>query len=175
MKFKIYLGNTYFFVLCVIAALLICYQAAFKKTVVAWNLNRGFHERLTAVGGGLQPQFLQRHYEQLKATTQPFKSRQGLFRSMAISEISLISEQHRVTVKNVAPEDTSVIAGHLQLQQLTLNGTYPDLLRVLNKLQQDHQCGFVRSVVIRKQARQAIERHKDILPEMQVTVAAIIK
>src|SRR5260370_37700569 len=86
--------------------LLICYQLAFKKTIVAWQLNRGLKQKLAqSTDVSQQPEYQERKNANLGKLIDLYKADTTEFRSNILSNISAIAENENVKLTEVPTRD----------------------------------------------------------------------
>lgn len=169
-----YIHSPYLFVFGVVVLLTISYVFAFKKTITAWQDYQRLSDEINRPSIASQPQYVEREYQQLKLIVNRFTVKPETFRSAVISQISSAAEKNNVAVKTVLAEDTAIVAGHLRLQLLTLNGGYANLLHLLNDLQTQSKAGYIRSVTFKKPVQIIGDKSNNKLVDLQIYIAGIV-
>ncbi|WP_259071771.1 hypothetical protein HDF24_25505 [Mucilaginibacter sp. X4EP1] len=137
----------YLLVAGTIIAVLICYQLAFKKTIMAWQLNKQLNTQLTQASDlNVQPAYLERKSANLSKITALYKTDTTAFRSNVISNIAGIAEKENVKLSEVPLQDPSFHTDKFIIQKLDFEGDFFSLTKVLKQLQSTPQIGMLRSV-----------------------------
>lgn len=137
----------YLLVAGTIIAVLICYQLAFKKTIMAWQLNKQLNTQLTQASDlNVQPAYLERKSANLSKITALYKTDTTAFRSNVISNIAGIAEKENVRLSEVPLQDPSYNTDKFIIQKLDFEGDFFSLTKVLKQLQSTPQIGMLRSV-----------------------------
>ncbi|QHS56503.1 hypothetical protein GWR56_13500 [Mucilaginibacter sp. 14171R-50] len=139
--------NKYAFPVAVVLFCCICYQAAFRKTLLAWRLNQQFKTELTAgAGAGAQPGFMLRKQKNLQLIADRYSLDSVGFRSAVITRTALIAGQRNITVKEIPEEAAALQTSSTAVERVNFAGGYANLLRALQDMERAGGIGMVRSV-----------------------------
>lgn len=135
----------------IVIMLIACYQFAFKKTFVAWQLNRQLNKQVTiSVDQSIQPLYLIRKNKNLSNILALYRTDTAGFRNTAINEIAEIAQKENVKLSDVPSTDPIYNADHAVIQKVELEGEYFSLERVLMALQKATDLGRIRSLTYQK-------------------------
>ncbi len=133
-----------------IILLLLCYQFAFKKTIVALQLNKHLTAQLAQASNlSVQPAYLLRKCANLSKIIDLYRADTVTFRSNAINQIAAIAQGENVKLSEVPLSDPVYHTGKFIIQKADFEGDYFALMRVLKKLQDAPGTGVVRSASYR--------------------------
>ncbi|OJW17955.1 hypothetical protein [Mucilaginibacter sp. 44-25] len=154
--------------------LLLCYQLAFKKTLEAWQLHRRFQQELsTAQGIGSTPALMIRKQRNLDRIVQHFRWDTTSYRSSIIEQISKFSSAQKVGFHTLPQREPGLQSDQLQVERVVLNGTFPDLLKMLHTMEQTSSLGVVRSIKISSPDEHAEKKGNSL--EMSVYLMSVRK
>jgi hypothetical protein len=129
-----------------VVLLLLCYQLAFKNTLLAWQLNSSLKKQLTQVADvSLRPAFEQRKNKNLDRTINLYKADTSALRSKTLSDISAIAEKENVKLTEVPNRDPLFQTPELLIQRIDFEGDYFSLMKVFAALQKAGKIGMIRS------------------------------
>jgi hypothetical protein len=139
--------NQYAFPVAVVIFMLICYQAAIKKTLLAWHLNRQFKRELTAGADvSAQPGFMLRKQKNLQSIVARYSADSNAFRSAVITRTAFIANRRNIVVSAVPMEDPGLQTGRTAVERVNFNGSYFQLLQALQDMERAQDIGLLRSV-----------------------------
>jgi hypothetical protein len=151
-----------------IIAMLICYQLAFKKTIIAWQLNKQLNMQLTQAGDlSVQPAYLERKNINLTKIISLYKTDTTAYRSNVISNIANIAEKENVKLSEVPLQDPLYHTDKSIIQRLDFEGDFFALTKVLKQLQSTPQIGMLRSIAYKSLSiRTNSDEHKKLVLEV---------
>jgi hypothetical protein len=146
--------NGYGLAAATLLLLLVSYQLAFKKTILAWQQHQEMSSRLEQTTDlSYQPGYMERKERNLQAALGRYRVDTVAFRNLIINQIALIAEKENVRLKEVPDQDPFYHTDKLIIQKLVFEGDYFSLVRLLNSLQSAAGVGVVRSLILKLPAR----------------------
>jgi hypothetical protein len=122
------------------------YQLAFKKTIEAWQINKGLTgQQVLSANLSYQPGYLKRKSANLDSVISRYQVDTAGFRNTSISTISIIAEKRGVKLSEVPVQDASFNIEKAVIQKLTFEGDFFSITQTLNDLQRTKEIGFIRS------------------------------
>ncbi|OKS87288.1 hypothetical protein [Mucilaginibacter polytrichastri] len=167
---KLRLNTTYTLIAGAICLLLISYQLALKNTLEAWQLNKKLNAQVNKVTIAEQPAYLERQDKALAAIIKAYQTDTVNYRNTIVSQISEIGDKEHVRIVEV-PTQTNFSTGQYLVQKINLKGDFFALLRTLNHLQELNGIGYVRSVLLKKNANpNRMKEDKEVLLDLYLEV-----
>ncbi|HZX59278.1 MAG TPA: hypothetical protein VFE54_11150 [Mucilaginibacter sp.] len=144
------LKKEYGLVAAAIVALLLCYQLAFKKTFIAWQLNQSLKQQLAqSADVSYQPGYTERKNINLDKIISLYKADTINFRSNVLGTISSLAERENVKLSEVPSKDPVYHTSQLFIEKLDFEGDYFSLVKTLNHLQSVPQIGVIRAATMK--------------------------
>lgn len=131
------------------------YQAAFKRTVEAWELHNELNGQ-SAINEPLRypSGYIQRKNRNLDSLLAHYQADSVTFKSNSITTIALIAARENVQLSEVLLQSKAQDTQHSFIQKIILQGDYFSIIKVLNEIQKTKDVGIVRSVSVRIPQRQ---------------------
>lgn len=147
-RFKI--KNEYLLTAATLLLLFVSYNLAFKKTIAAWQLHRQLEQQVAGSRDvTYQPGYMERKNANLDQILALYRADTANYRNDALAHIDLIAEQQDVKLSEVPIQATADSSHTYNIQKLTFDGDYFQLLKTLKSLQAASGIGMVRSATIR--------------------------
>jgi hypothetical protein len=133
-----------------ILLLVICYQLAFKSTLLAWQTNRQLKSQLVQASDlSYQPGLLARKSKNLDAILSRYHSDSLTFRGNTIAEISRIAGKENVKLSGIPVDDPALHTDQYIIERLVFEGSFTSLVKTLHNLENADGVGVSRSIAIK--------------------------
>lgn len=149
MQYKLVAYKKFLFAAAVLLFFAVCYQLAFKATIVALKLNMHLKDRVSNATLTSQPQYLFRQNKALVEIIQTFSTDTLTYRNKMADEISLIAEKEGTRVVEL-PAQALAFNNQVFVQKVRLSGDFKHLLNTLYQCEAAKDIGYLRSVVLKK-------------------------
>jgi hypothetical protein len=162
-----YFKREYLFIAATTLACVICYQLAFKKTIIAWQLNKQLKAQLAQSSDvSIQPGYTARKNANLDRILDLYTGDSLNFRSITISKIALVAEAGQVKLAEVPYENRVYSNSKFLIQKLNFEGDYFSLMKVFQQLGQRKEAGIIRSAAFRAKRGTDSEKEKKLIMEL---------
>ena len=163
----------YLLVAGTIILLLLCYQFAFKKTIVAWQLNKQLKGRLAQSSDlAVQPAYLLRKSANLSKILDRYRADTVEFRSNAINQIAAIAQGENVKLSEVPLTDPVYHTDKFIIQKVDFEGDFFALTKVFNRLQAIKEIGVIRSAAYRTVTVRSVNNEfKKLILEVYIEIS----
>jgi hypothetical protein len=163
---KKYLKQKYMWAVAAALLLVICYQLAFKKTIVAWQLHKRLELQMRQSSDvSMPPAYLKRKDRNLGGLLNLYRPA-DTSRDEVINRVADIAESEHLKVEEVPRPDTSTETGGYIIQRLILSGEYFATLRSLQKLDQNKGVGVIRSLTLKTAKGPELKNDRKLLLEI---------
>ncbi len=169
---KLILKRNYIVITATLLLFIICYEFAFKKTLTAWQLNKHLKEQVNNNISSLQPSYLEQQQQALSKIIKTLKTDTASFRNRVTTIVAEIGEREYVNVTEV-PLRAVASSNKLFIQEITLTGTFPDVLKTLFAIEKADGIGYVRSVNIKNKVPNTNNPNEKVVIEIFLEVVKI--
>jgi hypothetical protein len=157
----------YLFVAAMLFVCLACYQLSFKRTLIAWQLNKQLKVRLAQESDlANAPGYSARKSANLDQVLERYRADTTNFRSITISQIAAVAAAQQVKLAGVPVEEPADTAQQFRIQKLDFEGDFFSLMKVFQQLGRGRETGVIRSAAIRSKKNNAGEKEQKLMMEL---------